>query len=126
MGALTGLKKFIKGEPMDEDIASLPRWFRGERLADVERDIELAEASRGAYKRLLRSAGSGPVRLYSSDDRARSLRAKLREDLDEAFTEDEKMEVVEHYIQKLMHGGRRRHVAESMVMRMLEELQEEA
>ena len=104
----------------------MPKWpFKRESLADVERDTELAEVGRGAYRRIL--AGSkGPVKLFGSEERARSLKARLRDDLDEAFTEEERMTVIEHYIQRLMHGGRKRHVAESSILRALQELQEES
>ena len=105
------------------------RWQKGwppirrETYEDVERDIELAETGRQAYRRVV-APSKDVVRLFGSEERGRSMKAKFREDLDDAFTDEERMKVVEHWIQRSMHGGRTRPVAEREVLRMLEELQE--
>lgn len=107
----------------------MPRWqmkwppIRRETYEDVERDIELAEAGRQAYRRQV-TPSKDIVRPYGSEETGRSMRAQFRKDLDDAFTEEERMKVGQHWIMKLMHGGRTRRVAEREVLRMLEELQE--
>lgn len=105
------------------------RWQRGwppvrrETYEDVERDIELAETGRQAFREQVKPS-KDIVRLYGSEESGRSARARFRKDLDDAFTDEERMKVVEHWIKSLMHGGRTRRVAEREVLRMLEELQE--
>lgn len=96
---------------------------RRETAEDVERDIALAEAGRTEYRRVL-GPQRGMVHLYGSDEPTRSMRSKLQEDLEGAFTDEEKLKVVEHWVRKRMVGGRKRHVAEAEVLRMLQDLQE--
>ncbi len=99
--------------------------FRRETVEDVERDIVLAERSRDAFRSLLKSNRPELVRLVGDDDAARSSQlSEFREDLDDAFTDDEKLKVVQHWINKFMKRGFKHHVAESKVMRLLHELQE--
>lgn len=97
---------------------------RRETALDVQRDIALANQERAGLQDLLANRKDTIV-LYGSEDSARSMKAQLRRDLDEAFTDDDRAKVVEHWIQKLMRGGRTRAVAERAVLKMLKELVED-
>jgi len=102
----------------------VPRPFKGETAEDIERDIRLAKAEIGMLKQHA-PVRSGLEYLSSPKYRGRSQKDRLAEDLERAWTSEEKMQVIEHWIQKFMHGGDRRHVAEKRVMRMLREIEQE-
>lgn len=101
------------------------KWLRRETPEDIERDIRLARAGTEMMKQLAPIKRASDAFLSSAKYRSRSLKDRFAEDLDRAWTNEERMEVVEHWIQKLMHAGDRRHVAERRVLRMLEEMEQE-
>ena len=100
----------------------LPRWMRRETLEEIERDIELAKTSAEEYRRLAREKGKGSyIRLMGSEFLQKSMKAQFFEDFRDAYTDEEKAQVIEHCIRRLMAGGKARRIAEPMVFKWLAE-----
>jgi hypothetical protein len=102
-------------------------WLSERIQSRLERDTDVAKYGKAQWREQ-RDSGDKLVRLLGVDEdtkNLRSFRARLARDLSEAFTDEEKLKVVEHYVQIAMHGGRERHVAERYVVKALKDIQED-
>ncbi len=99
------------------------RWpFKREKPEDIEWRGKLAEAE-SVMLRQYGSSSSVEGLLSPRKYAAKSLRGQFKEDLEEAWTPEEREEVVRHWINKRMKAGNKFHVAFAEVMRWLEEIQ---
>ncbi len=105
----------------------IPGFLRRKTIEEIEKETELARFGAAAWRRTARAAA--PVRKgfledYEERAKGKGLRAKLMEDLEAAWTDEEKAAVIEHHIRSLMSRGWRRQAAERRIIRLLTEAEE--
>ena len=105
----------------------LPRPFRRKTLEEIERETELARYGAAAWRRTAKSVPiieRGFLETYEGKSKSGGLRDRLMEDLGDAWSDEEKAKVIEHYIRSLMSRGWRRQAAERRIIRLLTETEE--
>lgn len=105
----------------------LPRPFRRKTIEEIERETELSRYGAAAWRRTAKSVplvGRESLRAYEERPKGRSLRDRLMEDLSDAWSDEEKAKVIEHYIKSVMSHGYRRQAAERRIIRLLTEAEE--
>jgi len=98
-----------------------PRGLRPETVDEILDEIDFLDESADYYRRALSTVKPQKISLPVKTS-AKTLKKQLEEALENAYSEEERYAVLEHFIQKFMHGGCTRPVAVKRVLRLLREL----
>jgi len=92
----------------------------------LEEELQLSRVGLESLKAYVPAGRPSYAYASSVKHRAQSRKDQLAEDLEDAYTDEEKAQVVQHWIYKLMQQGNKQRIAERVVMRMLDQLDRES
>ncbi len=101
----------------------LPRPIRPDTIDEMRGDIDSLERRAEGYAGIL-SPDRHKVKKekFASTSEARTMKGKLKEEMEKAFSDEEKINVINHFINVYTNRGWKRPAAERRVARMLRDI----